>query len=412
MPNTGITVPWNAWYGDIELPLAFPDDWQVIVAPMRDAPDLGDDRLARAFEQPIGTPRLRDLACGRRDAIIAVDDITRPTPGARILPHILGELADAGIARDRIKIIIALGLHRPHLRVENLMKLGPQVVDEYEILHHYPLGKKLAFLGNTSWGTPVHINRYFVEADVKIGVGCVIPHSSAGYAGGGKIVLPGLAGLETIEINHRPAEAGETGGVGIVEGNQFRLEVEEAAAMAGLEFIANVVVNSRRGIAGIFVGHPVAAHREGCRLARQVYGTSHVPENVDIAFLNAYPKDQNLVNQSINAFDILLSTSKTIVRPGGAIVLMGACPEGPGFDRGHDHFLRLVDYGEYREAAEGRQMMVFSPNVSPIDARNCIREDCLSYQHWDALIAALHAQYGPGARVAVFPSATMQVDAQ
>lgn len=112
-----------------------------------------------------------------------------------------------------------------------------------------------------------------MEFDVKIGVGCIIPHSSAGYTGGGKIVIPGLAGFETIEINHAPAVAGETGGIGVIEGNEFRLEVEEVARTAGLEFIANVVVNSRRGIAGIFVGDQVVAHREGVRLARKVYAT-------------------------------------------------------------------------------------------------------------------------------------------
>jgi nickel-dependent lactate racemase len=296
------------------------------------------------------------------------------------------------------------------MRAQNLWKLGPAIVDEFEILQHNPRGQRLTYLGTTTRGTPVSINSFFIEAEVKVGVGCIIPHSSAGYAGGAKIVAPGLAGLETIEINHAPAEAGETGGVGVIEGNQFRLEVEEIARMAGLDFIANVVVNSRAGIAGIFVGDMVAAHRAGVQLARQVYATPNLPENVDIVVLNAYPKDQNLVNQAINAFDILLSTPKPVVRPGGVIVLMGACPEGPGFDRCADHFMSLMDYAEYRKAAEGKQMVVFSPNVSLPDVRVSICEDCRLFRDWDALIAALHAEHGRGTRVAVFPCATMQVE--
>jgi len=406
-----VKMPWNAWYEDTEVPLTFPDEWEVKAFPMRDGPDIGDEAIERAFRTPIGAPRLREMARGRRDAIIAVDDITRPTPAARILPHIIRELTEAGIPKNRIKIIIALGLHRPHLRAENLMKLGREVVDEFEILHHYPLSKNLVYLGASSWGTPIHLNRFFMEADVKIGVGCIIPHSSAGYAGGGKIVTPGLAGFETIEINHGPAEAGEAGGVGVIEGNEFRLEVEEVARLAGLEFIANVVVNSQRGIAGIFVGDLVAAHREGVKLARQVYATPNVPEGMDIVVLNAYPKDQNLVNQAINGFGILLSTTKNVVKRGGIIILAGACPEGPGFDRGHDHFLRLIDYGGYREAAEGRQMVVFSPNVSLPDVQNSITDDCLLFGEWDDLIQSLRRTRRAGARVAVFPCASMQVEA-
>lgn len=404
-----IRVPWNAWYEDGEINLTFPEEWEVRMLPMRDAPDTGDEAIAAAFHSPIGTPPLREIARGRRDAIIAIDDITRPTPGSRILPFVIEELREAGIPEDKIKIIIALGLHRPHLRAENLAKLGREFTDRFEVLQHYPHGKSHIYLGTSSWGTPITLNRFFMEADIKIGVGCIIPHSSAGYSGGGKIVLPGLASFETIEINHAPAEAGETGGVGVIEGNQFRLEVEEVARMAGLEFIVNVVVNSRRGVAGTFVGDPVVAHRAGVRLARQVYATPNVPQDMDIVVLNSYPKDQNLVNQAINAFDILLSTLRNVVRPGGTIILVGACPEGRGLDRGHDHFLALTDYGGYRQIVEGRQMVVFSPNVSQFDVRQCIAETCLVYGEWKLMIKDLRQTHGPGTRVAVFPVATLQV---
>lgn len=408
--ETRVRVPWNAWYGDTEIELFFPEEWDVEVLRMRDGPDVGDGAIARAFRSPIGTPTLRRMAEGRKDAIIAVDDITRPTPAARILPHIITELTRAGMPKQSIKIIVALGIHRQHLRRDNLLKFGPEMVDQFEILQHYPRGQSLVDLGTSSWGTPIKINRFFVEADVKIGVGCIIPHSSAGYAGGGKIVIPGLAGFETIEINHRAAEAGEVGGVGVIEGNQFRLEVEEVAQKAGLEFIANVVVNSHLGVAGIFVGDPVAAHREGVKLAREVYSTPDVPSDMDVVVLNSYPKDQNLVNQAINAFDILLSTSKNVVKRGGTIVLMGACEEGQGTDRCHDHFMGLTDYAEYGEAVEGRQMIVFSPNVSLLSVRNCITRDCLLFDEWGGVIRALSARYGSEARVAVFPCATMQVE--
>lgn len=407
---TELKMPWNAWYADKEIVLPFPDGWDAKLVPMRDAPDIPDVAVEKALRLPIGTPRLAELARDRRNAVIAVDDITRPTPASRLLPHILAELHEAGIPDERILIIIAIGEgHKPHLRNDNILKLGQDVVDRIEVMNHLAWGGQYAHVGRSFRGISVDVNRFFVEADLKIGVGCIMPHASAGFGGGGKIVVPGLGDSKTIELNHRPAEEGKTGGLDSIEGNVFRQEVEEMAKMAGLEFIVNVVVNSRRGIAGVFSGDPVLAHREGVKLARKACATPNIPEELDAVVLNAYPKDINLGRQAGNAFNVLFSTKKTVVRRGGTIVLSCACPDGPGYDKHFYRFHTWQDYPKWRAAMEGRQVMVFSPNVSQPDVREVFPEGTLLFQDWQALILELSRRYPGKTRIAVFPCATLQL---
>jgi nickel-dependent lactate racemase len=410
MALEGIRIPWNAWYGDEEYLLTFPKEWEVKVVPMRDAPNIDDEAIKEAFCSPIGTPALREMAAGRKDAVIAVDDITRPTPASRVLPPIIQGLNEAGMPTEKIKIIIAIGEgHKPHLRIDNLLKLGKDVVDQIEVMNHLAWGGTYAYVGTSFRGTPVYVNRFFAEADVKIGVGCIMPHASAGYGGGGKIIVPGLADRKTIELNHRPAEEGKTGGLGIIESNVFRREIEEMAKMAGLEFIANVVVNSKREIAGVFLGDPVLAHREGVKLARNVCATPDVPKEMDVVVINAYPKDMNLGRQAGNAFNVLFSATKRVVREGGTIVMPCACADGPGYDKAFYRFHRWQDYPKWRLAMDGRQMVVFSPNVSLPDVRGVFPEDTMLFADWDELIAALRTRHSKGAQVAVFPCAALQL---
>jgi len=207
-----------------------------------------------------------------------------------VLDALLDRLATAGIPPDRVRVLVAVGGHAPLRRDELLAKLGERVVATCDVYNHHPY-EDLVDLGRSRSGLPIHVNRMFVEADVRLAVGSVVPHPYAGFGGGGKIVLPGLAGIDTLEMNHRPAVTGLSGaGLGVVEGNRAREEMEEIALAAGLQAVVNIVPDARRRPVGHFYGHPVAAHRAAVALARRVFRVEVEP-GADACLLNAYPKD-------------------------------------------------------------------------------------------------------------------------
>jgi nickel-dependent lactate racemase len=280
------SLRWMAWYGDSEVTFDVPDDWDLTISHIADGEDIGNEGIQMAFETPIGSAPLRELARGKRRAAIAVDDISRPTQASRLLPRIITELEEGGVERKNMKVVMATGAHRPMHRFDLIKKLGEKVYYTMDIHHHHPF-ENIVDLGFSSRGTPIHINRLFMEADIKIGVGCIVPHSYAGFGGGGKIVLPGLAGIDTLEKNHLPAVTGLKAGLNLIEGNENRADIEEVARTVGLDLIVNVVVNSRRGIAGCFVGDPVEAHRAGVERARTIYRTTVPEEEFDLVILNA-----------------------------------------------------------------------------------------------------------------------------
>jgi len=196
-------VPWKAWYGDEEFKLTFPSDWEVKFFSMCDAPTIGKKNISKTLLSPIGSEPLSVVAKGKKKAVIAVDDISRPTPVYRILPLIMDELKRAGIKEKDVRIIVSLGAHRPMLREDLIKKVGENTWNLVAIFNHHPF-ENLVNLGTSSRGTPIHINKEFMDADIKIGIGCIVPHTYAGFGGGGKIVLPGISGIDTLEANHQP----------------------------------------------------------------------------------------------------------------------------------------------------------------------------------------------------------------
>ncbi|MFO7984234.1 MAG: lactate racemase domain-containing protein [Desulfatiglandaceae bacterium] len=187
-----VKVPHLAWYGDTDMDLTFPDPWHVQVLNMngRKAVPLTPQAFEAAFEHPIGAPRIRDLAKGKRDVAIVFDDITRPTRVDQIAGYVLEELQKAGIPDGHIRFIVALGAHGAHSLIDFRKKLGHDILARFPVFNHNPY-ECCQYLGKTSRGTPVEINAEFMKCDMKIGIGLIVPHVSYGYGGGGKIVLPG-----------------------------------------------------------------------------------------------------------------------------------------------------------------------------------------------------------------------------
>ena len=406
-----IKVPWMSWYGNTQIELTFPEDWDLIVSNMKDASDISDPEIRLAFENPIGTARISELAVGKGSVAIAVDDLTRPTQAYRLMPHILEELRAGGIKEENIQIIFAIGAHRPMMYADAVKKLGSEIVDRFAIVNHHPY-ENLVDLGQTSRGTPVQVNKFFASADLKIGVGFISLHPLAGFGGGGKIILPGVCGIDVLERNHTPALAGQTGGVAIIEGNEHRADIEEAARIAGLDVIVNTVGNSLGQTAGVFVGDLVDAHRAAVQLAQHVYATK-VPQNMDIGVFNAFPKDTEFV-QAVNAVNVWSNRDEALVKEGGTIVVTIAGSEGKGFHAligsGMRLHWRIETRTGFKEILQNRKLIFFCPKINYADLYEHYSEDTLLFRKWEDVLEELSKHYGVGSKVAVFPCSTLQFD--
>jgi nickel-dependent lactate racemase len=371
---------------------------------MCDGPALGEDALVEAMRNVYDSPPLAELAAGARTAVIAVDDITRPTPTATVLPLILSELAS--IPSEKVKIIVALGAHRPMVRSELEQKLGSVILERFDIEQHHPY-ENLIDLGRSSRGTPVRLNRTFCEADLKITLGGVLPHPYMGFGGGAKLVVPGLAGIETLQANHQPAVTGISGGLADPEVDARR-DVEEIALKAGLNFTCNVVVNSRREIAGLFCGHVVSAHRAATRFATDIYATRVPAAPYDLVCLNAYPKDGELL-QVGNALNCYRTARVPLLKRDGTLVITACCQSGRGYHSLHGPGMRLHRAPVPKPYLEGRDVAVFSPNLNQCDFRVSFAPEYRLFTSWKALTSYLESKHDRTVSTGVFPTAPLQI---
>jgi len=203
MAGKRVRLTINAFFGDDEIEIGFPEGWKIAEVRMagHGTPAMCDDQIREALAQPVGTPRLRDLARGKQRVCIIFDDLPKPTRTDRIAPFVIEELHAGGITDDRIRFLCAPGTHHPLGYPELAAKLGADIVDRYPVYNH-SIWENLVFKGNTSAGTPVWINREFDSCDLKLGIGSIFPHGGAGFGGGGKLILPGISGIETIASHH------------------------------------------------------------------------------------------------------------------------------------------------------------------------------------------------------------------
>jgi len=398
-----LRLPWSAWFGERTLELPLPDGWTIDVAEI--SSDVRGPALDDALDAPIGAPQLAELARGARTAAIAVEDITRPAIVAPALDAIVDRLEAAGIAPERVRVLVAVGGHAPLALDALRRKLGERVLARCDVSNHHPY-ENLVDLGTSKGGLPVRINRLFAEADVKLAVGSVVPHPYAGFGGGGKIVLPGLAGIETLEMNHRPAVTGLSGaGLGVVEGNRARAEMEEIALAAGLSAVLNVVPGPRRETLGCFFGHPVAAHRAAVELARRAYRVE-VDPGADAVLLGAYPKDGEVL-QLGNAFNAWRSAGQPLAHDDGTVILAAACPLGRGTHSLHGPGMRLYRAPVKRDYLGRRELIVFAPEVATPDVRQSFWEGYLHARAWYEVLARLAVRHPRGGRMLVIPTAPL-----
>lgn len=290
--------------------------------------------IQQALRDPIHSKRLEEIVKKGDKVVILVDDITRLTPAKQILPPVLSVINQGGVPDEDITIVIALGTHRPMTQDEINSKYGEAVVNRVNIINHNCLdNNNLKHYGTTRRGTDIWVNRLVVEADVRIGIGNILPHFPIGWSGGAKILLPGVAGEHTIGQVHLLGATGHL--LGQIE-TPCREEMEEFAGVTGLEFIVNTVLDRNGNVVKIVAGHFVNAHREGVKWGKQVFGVNY-SEKTDITISSSFPVDNDLFQAAKGIFSGVISTKE-----GGELILLSPCYEGVGPT--HEEVVDLVHF--------------------------------------------------------------------
>jgi nickel-dependent lactate racemase len=351
------------------------------------APPLADPRAAtaQALAAPIGGPPLKGLAQGRRDCCLVISDITRPVPNQDILPPILDTLAQAGLPPERVTIMVATGMHRAATDEELLAMLGPDIPRRHAVISHDCRDQaqlvELARVG----GAPILLNRRFLEADLKIVTGLIEPHTFAGFSGGAKSVLPGLAGLATMEFMHSYAMVAHPAvRTANLEDNPFQQHVRAVATLAGVDFMVGAVINHDKRLTAVLAGDVLKAHAAGCAVcADQSLLKLHQPARVVITSGGGAPLDATFF-QSIKG----LYAAAEISSPGAKVLLITSCAQGLGSPqfrallKAHStpasfqaHFSQPANFTTdqwaaqrlYQARAHFRQIFLHAPGLTPQD---------------------------------------------
>ncbi len=288
--------------------------------------------IRAALRDPIGKPPLRSLVSAKDSVAVVFSDLTRPMPNDRVLPVLLDELAEAGVADDRIVLINGLATHRRQTNEELAQMLG-NAARRYEILQHDAWDNaNLVPVARNRAGRMVRVNRRYMQASVKILTGFIEPHFFAGFSGGPKAVLPGIADAEAVMDNHSaPMIDNPQSTWAVTQGNPIWEEMFQVASATQPTFLLNVTLNRDRAITGVFAGDLAEAHRTGTEFARRK-AMQPVKEAYDVVITSnsGYPLDLNLY-QAVKG----MSAAAQIVREGGDIIIAAECWDG------------LPDHGQY-----------------------------------------------------------------
>ncbi|MBN8249546.1 MAG: nickel-dependent lactate racemase [Verrucomicrobia bacterium] len=412
-------------YGQGSLSVEFPGDRTTVIEPSF-RPGLADERAAlrAAMDQPVGAPPLREwLRPGARICILFTD-ITRATPNQRLIPWLLEFLEESGVRREQITLLNQLGTHRPNTREELETMLTPAVVAGYRVINHEPENHDACVaLGQTRGGVPAWINREAVEADVRIVTGFIEPHFFAGFSGGPKGIMPGVAHVETVMSNHGAHHIGDPRATfGICEGNPLWEELRDIALRAGPSFLLNVTLNDHRAVTGVFAGDLIAAHRAGRDFVRSA-AMQKVKEPFDVVVTtnSGYPLDMNLY-QGVKG----MSAAARIVAERGTIILAAECREGVPAKSPLDRLLReagspeeiltlLATPGFVRPEQWQAQIQALIQRRARVLVHSAIPEDVLRAAHLEPcpdIAAAVRQELdrrGPQARVAVLPQGPLTI---
>ncbi len=392
--------------------LEIPPEHPVTVLTPNDIPRKGteEEEICTALTHPIGSPRLCQLVKPGERIAIVTSDITRPMPTHKVMPYLLDELYLAGVRREDITLVFALGSHRPHTENERKSLAGERAWQEIRCVDSDP--SDCICMGRTTQGTPVDITRTVALADRRICLGNIEYHYFAGYSGGAKAIMPGVSTRQAIQANHKQM-VHPLSCVGNLETNPVRKDIEEAAGLCGVDFILNVVLDEHKKIIYACAGDVIAAHRKGCTFLDTLYQKKiYQPADIVVVSQGGYPKDLNLY-QTQKALD----NASHAVKEGGTILLMGSCREGLGektFEQwitDANHPQELVDriqqdfrLGGHKAAAIAmvlaRAEICLVSEMEPEFVRSLFLHPCPTIQ--DAFAYA-RKKHGPTASVIIMP---------
>ena len=321
-------------YGRGTLPISLPTE-QVTLIEQPPLQALADEKAAflEALQHPIGRPPLVDLVQSGQKVALAIPDGTRPLPSHKLLSWLFEALA--GIELE-YTIVIGTGSHRPNTREELIQMLGQEIVDTVRIVNHSSTDFETMKAVGTRDGGEVWMNRYAAEADVVIGMGFIEPHLWAGFSGGYKALMPGIADIHTIAHYHRGEIILDPGSTwGNLEGNPTQALIRQYGSLLPMDFLINISMTRERGIMGYYCGDPIAAHEVGCAEVKR-HTMYAVPHRFPIVITsnNGYPLDQNLYQNGKG-----LSAAMQIAMPNALILQAIECSDG--FPNG-SNFQRLL----------------------------------------------------------------------
>lgn len=322
MSTQTISIP----YGDDTLNVSVPARNLLAVLSPHETSVCADvnAEIRRALATPIGCAPLADAARGRKQVVIVADDMTRQTPVRAIIPILLDELNRAGVRDEQVMVVIALGTHRYMTPIEIDAHFGADVTRRVRVVNNpWQDSAQLKDLGATPNGTPVHVSRIVLEADLLIGLGSIVPHHIPGYSAGAKIIQPGVCGAVTTGATHYLSTRAPRSYLGSVE-NPVRAELEHIAGQVGLKYILNTVLDHKGRLVEAFYGDYIRAHRAGVRRSAQVYGVA-APGVADIVIAGSHPCDIEFWQAHKSLYPAELA-----VKPGGigTIIVVAPCPEG------------------------------------------------------------------------------------
>jgi len=409
--NREITVP----YGHESRRLRIPANNLAWVVGPKYVPPVDDlqEAVRAAIRSPIGAPTLPGLVAQHgTNTVILVDDGTRVTPQHLILPILLDELNAAGVPDSEVTVTIGLGTHRPMTRDERLARFGEEVMGRVPVENLSQDPNDFVDLGVTPRGVPIFVSRRYLESDLSIAVGNIIPHMYAGWAGGAKMIQPAVSSPLTTAKTHLMAGPYVYEILGQVD-NPVRREMEQIAVKSGLKFIVNVVLNRDGGVVAVVAGDVVAAHRAGVKIARPIY-TVELDEQPAIVVASSHPADRDLW-QGVKA----LNNCGMLVRDGGTLILLHPAPEGIAPDHPQmvdlgqtpaDEVQAMVERGEiadevaaatYLALDQTRRRIHVTMVSDGISAGEAARIGLTATRDFDGALAAALAHHGDGARIGV-----------
>ena len=325
----------------------------------RRSPSLVDQQhcVNQALDRPIHSPQLETLVVGKKTVTVIVSDHTRPVPSHITLPLLLDRMR-RGNPAIAVTILVATGCHRATTDRELRDKFGDRICDsERVVIHDCEDNNSLRHLGTLPSGGSLWLNKHALDTDLLIAEGFIEPHFFAGFSGGRKSVLPGIAGRQTVLANHcAQFIADPHARAGSLEDNPIHRDMIFASKQARLAFILNVTLNPDKTISAAYAGHPEQAHMEGCAQMKKNFSVPAVPAEIVITSNGGYPLDQNIY-QAVKG----MTSAETCCKPGGTIIMVAGCSDGHGGER----FYRDLSGAKSPQALLKQVLQVPQENTPP-----------------------------------------------